>query len=189
VDYADSEMPSLPPPSSHAQSSFHQSAFSQPHPHPHSSDQQHQPQQQQQQQVFASSLEEINATLASMSNQQLVDLISQAKALAIANPEQARLMLQSNPQMTFALFQAMLQTNLVEQRIVQQIMHSLPKHSDHNKPEQQQQFSPKAPIDQQQVIKQIMGLTEEQIGALPAEQQSQVRAFRAQYGGSGNIDK
>jgi cleavage stimulation factor subunit 2 len=171
VDYADSEMPSAAP-SGHSQSMFHQ-GFQQPF---------QQLPQEQQQHVYANSLEEINATLAGMSNQQLIDLISQAKALAIANPEQARLMLQSNPQMTFALFQAMLQTNLVEQRVVQQIMHSLPKHADH-KPEQ----PPKAPIDQQQVIKQIMGLTEEQISALPAEQQSQVRAFRTQYGG--NVEK
>ena len=144
------------------------------------------------QQVYANSLEEINATLAGMSNQQLVELISQAKALAIANPEQAKLMLNANPQMTFALFQAMLLTNLVDQRVVQQIMHSVPNQSGGNVPRPQAPAAPmpinttappQQPIDQQQVIKQILSLTEDQIKALPEDKQAQVRAFRAQYGG------
>lgn len=140
--------------------------------------------------VYANSLDDINATLASMSNQQLVDLIAQTKALAIANPEQARLMLQANPQVTFALFQAMLLTNLVEQRVVQQIMHSLPAPMRQPAAQPAMPRTPSQPpgsqaMDQQEVIKQIMGLSEEQISALPREQQDQVRAFRAQYGGGG----
>jgi hypothetical protein len=80
---------------------------------------------------------------------------------------------------------------LVEQRVVQQIMHSLPQSRQpadqlpQQSVQQQQQQAPQQ-ISQEQVIRQIMGLTEEQIGALPAEQQAQVRTFRAQYGGAHN---
>ena len=179
VDYADNEMPPMPAnPNLHISNnsamSSNPSRQQQPVPVPHN-------------QVFANSVDEINATLGAMSNQQLVDLIGQAKALAIANPEQARTMLQANPQMTFALFQAMLMTNLVEPRVVQQVMHSLPnqeskedrsKRSSAKPPQQQQQPA----VNQEQVIKQILGLSEDQINALPADQQSQIRAFRAQYG-------
>lgn len=180
VDYADNEMPSMPSmPSSGGGSNPMFSGSSGHH--------QQQPQIHSSSQVYANSMEEINATLASMSNQQLVELVSQAKALAIANPEQAKLMLSANPQMTFALFQAMILTNLVDQRVVQQIMHSMPNQQSGNLPRTSIPAPPPPsapqPIDQQQVIKQILSLTEEQIRALPEDKQAQVRAFRAQYGG------
>lgn len=178
VDYADNEMPNMPGGGNFGGSSV----FSGSTHHPQQSNNTSH--------IYANSLEEINATLASMSNQQLVELISQAKALAIANPEQAKLMLKANPQMTFALFQAMLLTNLVDQRVVQQIMHSLPSQSAGGAPRPPATApmppttaAPQPQIDQQQVIKQILSLTEDQIRALPEDKQAQVRAFRAQYGG------
>lgn len=161
VDYADSEMPMGPNAIIHGSGQ-----------QPHSASTVNIPGA-----AFSTSLEAINSTLTSLSNQQLIDLIGQAKALAIANPEQARLLLQSNPQLTFALFQAMLLTNLVEQRVVQQIMHSLPSNLDNPSASK----SPPSPPLQQDVLKQILSMKEEQINSLPPEQQSQVRSIRSQY--------
>jgi hypothetical protein len=61
--------------------------------------------------------------IASSPNGQLMELMSQMKTLVHAHPDQARNLLMANPQLSYALFQAMLVSNIVDQNALQRILH------------------------------------------------------------------
>ena len=54
----------------------------------------------------------------------LLDILTQMKSLAASSPEQARALLGGNPQLTYALFQAMLMMNVVDPAVVQRVLSS-----------------------------------------------------------------
>lgn len=68
----------------------------------------------------------ISRTLQAMPTPQLLDFISQLKGLTATNPAQANALLQSAPQLGYAVFQAMLLLGLVDPNIVGQLIESLP---------------------------------------------------------------
>ncbi|PJF18321.1 hypothetical protein PSACC_01865, partial [Paramicrosporidium saccamoebae] len=109
------------------------------------------------------SLDAVNATLAGMGNTQLLEVMTQMKTMASSNPEQTRQLLQSNPSLTYALFQAM------------QVM-STPTSAG-------QSVAPPVPNAEQQreLIMRIMSLTPEQIDALPPQQRDQVLQLVIHY--------
>lgn len=126
------------------------------------------------------SIEAINDVLGRLSNTQLLEMLTQMKNMATANPEHLRQMLSSNPSMTFAVFQAMVMMNMIDPTIVQQIMSQSQQAtpSAHQPPQQQHQQQPHtgnlAAEQQKALIAQIMSLTAEQINALPAGQREQI---------------
>ncbi|GAA5833515.1 hypothetical protein JCM5353_007948 [Sporobolomyces roseus] len=61
-----------------------------------------------------SSTDKITETIGTMAPGQLLDIMSQMKALVIASPYEARALLTSNPQLSYALFQAMLCMGIVD---------------------------------------------------------------------------
>ncbi|GAA5886113.1 hypothetical protein JCM16303_000047 [Sporobolomyces ruberrimus] len=61
-----------------------------------------------------SSTDKITETIGTMAPGQLLDVMSQMKALVIASPYEARVLLTSNPQLSYALFQAMLCMGIVD---------------------------------------------------------------------------
>ncbi|GAA6009540.1 hypothetical protein JCM11491_003595 [Sporobolomyces phaffii] len=61
-----------------------------------------------------SSTDKITETIGTMAPGQLLDVMSQMKALVIASPYEARALLTSNPQLSYALFQAMLCMGIVD---------------------------------------------------------------------------
>ncbi|GAA5852699.1 hypothetical protein JCM8547_002593 [Rhodosporidiobolus lusitaniae] len=63
--------------------------------------------------------DKISETIGTMAPGQLLDVMSQMKALVTASPYEARALLQSNPQLSYALFQAMLCMNIVDPAILQ----------------------------------------------------------------------
>lgn len=105
------------------------------------------------------------------------------KGLASSNPEQARMFLEGNPSLSYALFQSLLNMGLVDPNLVQQVM-SAAKLSKKIPP------PPPPPTttsilsnhsDQQQaLINQIMSLTPEQISSLPTEQRDQILQLKTQ---------
>jgi cleavage stimulation factor subunit 2 len=132
------------------------------------------------------SVEAINSTLAGMSNQQLHEVLIQAKNLSLNDPVQSKAFLEANPQLSYALFQALILMNAVEPRVVQQVIGSLankpsPDPSKYNLQASKESTSTSSDADQQVLISQIMSLTEEQISALPADQQEQIRTIKAQF--------
>ena len=70
------------------------------------------------------SADAISQTIASLPPNQLLDILTQMKSLAASSPEQARALLGGNPQLTYALFQAMLMMNVVDPAVVQRVLSS-----------------------------------------------------------------
>ncbi|KAM0788319.1 hypothetical protein ACM66B_001462 [Microbotryomycetes sp. NB124-2] len=62
----------------------------------------------------ASATDSISHTLGTMPPAQLLDIMSQMKSLVTASPYEARALLTSNPQLSYALFQAMIMMNIVD---------------------------------------------------------------------------
>lgn len=121
----------------------------------------------------------INATLSEMSNEQLMEMLSQLKKMAINHPGQTRSLLGSNPTLTYAVMQALLLMNLVDPSVVQRIV-ATPSSSQVPTPASPPGVpSPTGgasmePQQQAQIINQIMSLTPLQIDALPPQQREQV---------------
>ena len=64
-------------------------------------------------------LEAMTQLLTQMNANQLFDLMSQMKVMAQTNGEQARAILVQNPQLTYALFQAMVMMKVITPQIIQ----------------------------------------------------------------------
>jgi cleavage stimulation factor subunit 2 len=137
-------------------------------------------------------LEAINNTLSGLSNQQLHELLMHAKNLSLNDPAQAKAFLEANPPVSYALLQSLLLMNAIDPRIAQQILGG-----NYQKGMATQQpttatgaaaSSVKASEsgagmnkEQQEMLEKILALNEEQVNALSPEQQTQVRAIKAQF--------
>ncbi|GAA5949744.1 hypothetical protein JCM21900_003279 [Sporobolomyces salmonicolor] len=66
-----------------------------------------------------SATDKISETIGTMAPGQLLDIMSQMKALVIASPYEARALLTANPQLSYALFQAMLCMGIVDPALLQ----------------------------------------------------------------------
>ena len=66
-----------------------------------------------------SSLDSISRTLATMPPNQLLDVLAQIKTLVHQESHQVRQLLGANPQLAYALFQAMLMMNLIDNNVLQ----------------------------------------------------------------------
>ncbi|KAG2177286.1 hypothetical protein INT43_007943 [Umbelopsis isabellina] len=74
-----------------------------------------------------SATDQISGTLASMNPQQLYTLMTQMKQLATDRPDYTRQFLNTNPQITYALFQAMVMMNIVDPNIITRILANAPQ--------------------------------------------------------------
>ncbi|KAL1933892.1 hypothetical protein VTP01DRAFT_7982 [Rhizomucor pusillus] len=70
----------------------------------------------------ATSVDEISRVLASMNSEQLFVLMSQMKQMSFERPAFTRDFLTSNPQVAYALFQAMVMMNIVDPNIITRII-------------------------------------------------------------------
>jgi cleavage stimulation factor subunit 2 len=64
----------------------------------------------------------ISQTLSTLPPPQLLDVLTQMKALAISDPTRATALLQSSPQLSFAIFQALILMNLVDPTVLAQVV-------------------------------------------------------------------
>ncbi|OCF55048.1 hypothetical protein L486_07158 [Kwoniella mangroviensis CBS 10435] len=69
----------------------------------------------------ANATDSISKTLATVTPGQMQDVMASMKSLITTNPEQARQLLSSKPQLAYALFQAMLLMNIVDPSVLQRI--------------------------------------------------------------------
>lgn len=82
-------------------------------------------------------LDMISRTLATMNPGQLVEVLAQMKAFVITHPEQARALLVGHPQLSYALFQALLLNKIVDPAILERMLAatgSQPGASGHSAP-------------------------------------------------------
>ncbi|KAF9356797.1 hypothetical protein BGX26_004711 [Mortierella sp. AD094] len=91
-----------------------------------------------------SSADAISAVLATMTPQNVFDLISSMKVLGASEPDRAKAVLNDNPQLSYALFQALLMMNLVEPSSLQRMFPAMPgpKAPASNVPAPQQHLPP-----------------------------------------------
>jgi cleavage stimulation factor subunit 2 len=64
----------------------------------------------------------ISQTLNQLPPPQLLDVLTQMKAMAISEPQRATELLKSAPQLSYALFQALILMNLVDPKILAQVV-------------------------------------------------------------------
>ncbi|CCG83384.1 Uncharacterized RNA-binding protein C644.16 [Taphrina deformans PYCC 5710] len=147
-----------------------------------------------------SATDAISRTLSTMPTNQLLDVITQFKALVLSNPAQAEALLKQAPPLSYAVLQALLLMNLVDAQVlagvisggaaqaqappaVQQVQQQQYRNSPTPVPLQQAQFrnSP-APVAQQQAARQpsVMALSDAQINGLPQEQRNQILMIKQQ---------
>ncbi|KAH9252698.1 hypothetical protein BASA81_009392 [Batrachochytrium salamandrivorans] len=146
------------------------------------------------------SSEAIAQAVASFQASQLTELLGHLKLMIQTSPDQCRTLLIKNPQLAYAVFQALLTINAVDQPTMQRILQTptapaplppipvpapiaLPIAQPHVAPASapsQAQLANLIEEQQKQLLLQVLNLTPEQISALPADQQQQILALRAQ---------
>lgn len=174
----------------------------------------------------------ISRTLSALPPPQLLEIMGQMKGLVTTDPLKATELLRQAPQLSYAIFQALLLMNLVDTSVLTQVIENaaapaaapvpvaapppppLPPVVPAQQPAPQQyavyhpvptppqaQYVPPPPQQQQQqqqpqpqpqpqlqndpqraaLIQQVLSLTPEQIGALPADQQTQIMMLKHQF--------
>jgi len=169
----------------------------------------------------------ISQTLSALPPQTLLDVLTQMKSLAISEPARATELLRQQPQLSYAIFQALILMNLVDHKILTQVMdqpqarpptavaqppqipqHQQPLHSFPPPPQQYGGYPPPIParppqyglppplqhtqvpppaqqqpqpVDQQQLLQQILSMDQRTIDSLPPTERQQVMALRQQY--------
>lgn len=85
----------------------------------------------------------ISNTLKSLPTPQLLDVLTQMKSLAISEPQRATELLRSAPQLSYAVFQALILMNLVDPKVLAGIVEQAAPRQQ--QPQQQQQPLPPMP--------------------------------------------
>ncbi|KAJ3023799.1 hypothetical protein HKX48_000933 [Thoreauomyces humboldtii] len=102
-----------------------------------------QPIPMQQQAAQPSSIDAINTILASYPPEQMLEVLAQMKTCVIgqmhvqSDPVQVHAVLSEQPQLSYALFQALLVMNVVEPAVMQRILQNQPQHQHQLQPQQQ----------------------------------------------------
>lgn len=148
----------------------------------------------------------ISQTLSQLPPNQLLDVLSQMKSLAVADPARATELLRTAPQLAYAIFQALLLMNLVDYStlgsVVEQASQAAPPAAAAPAPYQPYstvpaqvstppvQSSPFAPPPatatpqqipgQEELLQQVLSMPQSQIDALPPLERSQIMMLRQQ---------
>ncbi|KIW24799.1 uncharacterized protein PV07_10490 [Cladophialophora immunda] len=85
----------------------------------------------------------ISQTLATLPPPQLLDVLTQMKALAISDPARATSLLKTAPQLSYAIFQALILMNLVDPKVLAQVVEQA------SRPPQPASIPPPQPTPQQ----------------------------------------
>ena len=169
----------------------------------------------------------ISRTLSALQPPQLLDILGQMKALVSTDPIKATELLRQAPQLSYAIFQALLLMNLVDTSVLTQVIEnaapapsapaatpapvatnpyagaaaatyhapapaaitSTPVVPQYVAPAPPPPPPPVVPQDPQRaaLIQQVLSLTPEQIGALPADQQNQIMMLKHQLSAAGGF--
>jgi len=161
--------------------------------------QQNIPLQNQNQQQNQSIVESIQNTVNMLPQRELLELMSQMKILVETNPVAARNLLMMNPQLSYAIFQALLTLNIVDPNVIQRILQVHMNESNAQNQQMPQQMPQQNPMsnmnpnqggdmlpEQKQLLMQVMSLTPDQLNSLPLppDQRENIMALKAQIMGS-----
>jgi cleavage stimulation factor subunit 2 len=158
----------------------------------------------------------ISQTLSTLPPQQLLDVLTQMKGLAISDPGRAVELLRQAPQLSYAIFQALILMKLVDPQVLAQVVEqaarpptmapiALPQQQPPQQyqgfpPPMQQQFQPPRPQpppqyapppmaqpqppppNQNDLLQQVLAMSQQQIDTLPPLERSQIMQVRASMG-------
>ncbi|KAF2147030.1 uncharacterized protein K452DRAFT_261182 [Aplosporella prunicola CBS 121167] len=158
----------------------------------------------------------ISKTLQTLPPPQLLDILSQMKNLVTNDPAKATELLRQAPQLSFAIFQALLLLGLIDQSLLTSVVDTAtipqaapqppraypgyppqtgrgpmpvptpPVGNPYQQPPPVQQQPPPQVVDQQELIRQVLSMTQQQIAALRPEDRVQIEQLRASLmGGQG----
>ncbi|KAK1730898.1 hinge domain of cleavage stimulation factor subunit 2-domain-containing protein [Colletotrichum acutatum] len=123
----------------------------------------------------------ISRTLNTLPPSQLLDILTQMKALASTDPARATELLQQAPQLAYAVFQALLLMGLVSPEAIHSVI------EPGGAPQAPYGAPPPvaAPLgqDPDALMRQVMELPMETINMLPEAERQQILALRASFGG------
>ncbi|KAJ5212427.1 uncharacterized protein N7498_004073 [Penicillium cinerascens] len=147
----------------------------------------------------------ISHTLASLPPNQLLDVLTQMKSLAVADPARATELLRQAPQLAYAIFQALLLMNLVEYQLLGSIVEQAAQPAPVQQPAQQfqpygvpgqigtppvsgtpfapppaQPAAPQGVPNQDELLQQVLSMPQATIDALPPMERSQIMLLRQQ---------
>jgi len=151
-------------------------------------------------------VQQINSVLEGLSGAQLYELIASMRQFAHAQPQQARHVLAANPQLSFALLQAMVTLGMLNAQSLQQLVQQVTRGPAEPPPPAAAILPPPLPmavappamvppaglppgqapeqVEQAKLLEQILTLTPQQIEALPPPQRAQVQAILSALRGS-----
>lgn len=154
----------------------------------------------------------ISQTLNTLPPSQLLDVLTQMKSLVTTDPARAQELLKQAPQLSYAIFQALILMNLVDPKVLGQVVegtarpppqpapppaaHPLPNYGypppnpipaptpqQYPPPVQPPQSQPPtAQLNQEEMIRQVMQLDQATIDTFPPAERAQIMALRAQLG-------
>ena len=134
-------------------------------------------------------LESISSTVSALPPAQIAELMSYIKLMIHNNAEQCRSLLIQNPQLSYAIFQALLTMNVVDSFSMQRIL-SLSGQPAPTAGQPPPQLESMLAEQQKQLLQQgkmifivVIAMSPEQIAALPVDQQQQILALRQQLMG------
>ena len=152
----------------------------------------------------------ISKTLSTLPPAQLLDILSQMKSLVMKDPVRAAELLKQAPQLSYAIFQALLLMGLVDANLIATVVDQsssapaaaptpapIPARPYPQPPAQYvpqpvapayqpplvQQAAP--PPGQEQLIRQLLAMPQSEIDRLGPAERSQVMLLRQQFGGTG----
>ncbi|KAJ3196864.1 Cleavage stimulation factor subunit 2 [Entophlyctis luteolus] len=113
-----------------------------------------------------SSVDAISKALETIPSAQLLEAMAQLKLLAHTAPDQVKTILTSNPQLAYAIFQAMVAMNAIDHGVMVRMGLAPPMQQPAVNTDQQ--------AEQQKLLMQVLSMTPEQIQALPLDQRAGV---------------
>ena len=152
----------------------------------------------------------ISQTLNTLPPSQLLDVLTQMKSLVATDPARATELLKQAPQLSYAIFQALILMNLVDPKVLGQVVEQNARPPAQNIPQPIQQppqpFAYQPPpvptpqpqypqpplprpapaiaptLSQDEMIRQVMQLDQATIDQFPPAERQQIMALRASYG-------
>ncbi|MCJ1443059.1 MAG: hypothetical protein MMC23_003556 [Stictis urceolatum] len=150
----------------------------------------------------------ISKTLSTLPPPQLLDILSQMKGLVTGDPAKATELLRQAPQLSYAIFQALLLMGLVDSQQIASVVNEsqqqpapqhmparpapapyggyaptppIPQQAYHPPPPQQPPQNP-FPPGQEALLKQVLEMAQSEVDRLPPPERGQIMQLRQQFG-------
>ncbi|KAL9621878.1 MAG: hypothetical protein Q9160_003699 [Pyrenula sp. 1 TL-2023] len=154
----------------------------------------------------------ISQTLNTLPPSQLLDVLAQMKSLVTTDPNRAQELLKQAPQLSYAIFQALILMNLVDPKVLGQVVEGTTRPAPQSIPQPPPQpvqnygypqptpipaptpqhyptpvqpppsNAPSSQLNQEEMIRQVMQLDQATIDTFPPPERAQIMALRAQLG-------